>query len=216
MRTIFLEDIGVTGKLKSGYIDLFDRGGNKYRREALFVPGYEWVPCSRKLCEDYTDEAKSLALVIIEEEDKNSAFSSPIWITRPKVTFAGTWDEVDDGNNTSLYVSEFFEKHKIKEGKRLFSIKTCRSVIRESNREYMSQEHGEFCLGLARGFDSCDKPIYSYFIYPSHLAALFGGFDSKTDFKCFLKENHDFIKVVEPDEDELFGTFYSTLYNYDF
>ena len=211
MKLLYLDKLGISGHLKSGYVDLYDRGGNKHRVDALFVPGYDWVPCARKLLNNFTTDACYLALVLTEG-DPDTAYSSTIWITRPKVTSIEDWDELEEDENNPIYVSDFFDKYKIKKGKRLFVVRRCNSIDKDNDNwsEY------DFCLGLVKGYDDSDKPIYSYFTYPDHFAATFGGFESIADVKNFLKEHRDFIVVREPYEGELFGSFYSTLHDYDF
>lgn len=41
---------------KVGYITLYGSTGKEYRSKALYVPNYDWVPCSRRLCGDFTTE----------------------------------------------------------------------------------------------------------------------------------------------------------------
>ncbi len=92
MKTIFLKgDLGLKGPLQVTHIVLRDRGGNKHWHKALIVPGYGEVPCSRRLEEDFTNRAEKLALVMNDENDDNPTYSSHIWITKPKVEYAGNW-----------------------------------------------------------------------------------------------------------------------------
>ena len=207
MKILYLDKLGISGNLKSGYVDLYDRGGNKHRVDALFVPGYDWVPCARKLLNNFTNDARYLALVLT-----NTTYTSTIWITRPKVTYIEDWDELEENDNEPFFVSEYFDKYKIKKGERFFVVKRCKSIDKDNDGNWSEYD---FCLGLVNGFDDSDKPIYDYFTYPGHLAATFGGFESIADVKNFLKEHRDFIVVREPYEGELFGSFYTTLYDYD-
>ena len=67
---------------KEGYIDLYGSTGKTYRCTALWVPGYGWVPCSRKLCGDFTTDSSKLRLVISSPDDVNPPVTSDVWITR--------------------------------------------------------------------------------------------------------------------------------------
>lgn len=81
-------DLNIFGLLKEGYVDLFDRGGNHYRHKALFVPRYGFVPCSRRLMADYTNDSKFLSIVINDQNDIDPPFCSDIWITRSSLATA--------------------------------------------------------------------------------------------------------------------------------
>ena len=163
MKILYLDKLGISGNLKSGYVDLYDRGGNKHRVDALFVPGYDWVPCARKLLNNFTNDARYLALVLT-----NTTYTSTIWITRPKVTYIEDWDELEENDNEPFFVSEYFDKYKIKKGERFFVVKRCKSIDKDNDGNWSEYD---FCLGLVNGFDDSDKPIYDYFTYPGHLAA---------------------------------------------
>ena len=69
---------------KPGYVTLYDRGGNKYVVQALKVPGYGWVPCSRRLNGDFTTQSDRLILVLSEPDDEYIPSTSPVWITLDK------------------------------------------------------------------------------------------------------------------------------------
>ena len=95
MKTLHLkEDLKLEGNLEIGYVDLYDRGGNKHHHKALDVPGYGLVPCAKKLEDDFTTSTENLALVINDEEDENPPYTSNIWITRSGVLHFGNWDEL--------------------------------------------------------------------------------------------------------------------------
>ena len=55
---------------KEGVITLRGRKGEEYPTRALFVPDYGWVPCSQKLCKNFTTNSRELALIISTKEDK--------------------------------------------------------------------------------------------------------------------------------------------------
>lgn len=93
MKTIYLCDIDIEGNLIEGQTKLVDRGGHTHVVPALMVPGYGWVPCSRKLLADFTNNAEKLALVINDEDDENPPYTSNIWITKPKA-YHGDWDSI--------------------------------------------------------------------------------------------------------------------------
>ena len=67
--------------LKKGYINLYGSTGKCYRSLALEVPGYGMVPCSRKLCNNFTNDSAKLLIVISEIDDENPPVTSSIWIT---------------------------------------------------------------------------------------------------------------------------------------
>lgn len=89
MEMIFLKTLNIEGELKVGYTYLYDRGNHKHMHKTLYVPGYGFVPCSRRLLDDFTTDSSLLALVITEPEEKGTAYSSNIWITKPQVHL---WD----------------------------------------------------------------------------------------------------------------------------
>ena len=94
MKTVFLKgDLDLEGPLQTTYVDLYDRGGHKHHHKALVVPGFGAIPCSKKLESNFTNKAEELAIVMNDDEDKHPTFSSHIWITRPKVSYFGDWDE---------------------------------------------------------------------------------------------------------------------------
>lgn len=94
MKTIYLKgDLDLEGPLQTTYVDLYDRGGHKHHHKALVVPGFGTIPCSKRLENNFTIKAEELAIVMNDDEDKNPTFSSHIWITRPKVSYCGDWDE---------------------------------------------------------------------------------------------------------------------------
>ena len=98
MKTIYLKgDLDLEGPLQITYVDLYDRGRHKHHHKALVVPGFGTIPCSKRLENNFTNKAEELAIVMNDDEDKHPTFSSHIWITRPKVSYLGDWDEdMDD------------------------------------------------------------------------------------------------------------------------
>lgn len=105
MKTIYLKgDLDLEGPLQTTYVDLYDRGGHKHHHKALVVPGFGTIPCSKRLENNFTNKAEELAIVMNDDEDKNPTFSSHIWITRPKVSYFGDWDEdmEDHANETNV------------------------------------------------------------------------------------------------------------------
>jgi hypothetical protein len=67
---------------KKGYIDLYGRTGRRYRSMALEIPGYGMVPCSMKLCNDFTSLSDNLMIVQSDYNDPNAPITSNIWVTR--------------------------------------------------------------------------------------------------------------------------------------
>ena len=143
MKTIYLNgDLDLKSPLQTTYVDLYDRGGHKHHHKALVVPGFGTIPCSKRLENNFTNKAEELAIVMNDDEDNHPTFSSHIWITRPKVSYFGDWDEdmedlaneknVDDGFMEaleaaptladaasislcyrSMSLTEYCEKHKL-------------------------------------------------------------------------------------------------------
>ena len=113
MKTLYLEnDLNIKGRLKVGFVDLYDRGGHKHRHTALEVPGYGLVPCARKLENDFSNETKGLVLVINEEDDKDKPFSSHIWISRSSVD---VWDDLEKDNDENCIAQEDNQNNKLDE-----------------------------------------------------------------------------------------------------
>ena len=94
MQTYYLDsDLKINKNLKTGFITLVGRDGHTYRTPALYVPGYCWVPCSRRLCANPTTNPAELILVVSEPSDEYIPYTSDIWITRVKVK--ATFEEVE-------------------------------------------------------------------------------------------------------------------------
>ena len=83
MTTISLHNI--TEKIRAGYMTLTGEFGKKYRNQALCIPGYGWVPCSRKLQSDFTTNPSELMVVISDEDDTYRPVTSDIWVTRSNI-----------------------------------------------------------------------------------------------------------------------------------
>lgn len=66
---------------RKGYVYLYGSTGKCYRNLALDIPGYGMVPCSRKLCSNFTDSSDKLIIVISDANDKNPPITSNIWVT---------------------------------------------------------------------------------------------------------------------------------------
>jgi hypothetical protein len=75
-------DLNITNLLRVGEVVLNGSTGNKYINKALHVPGYGWVPCSKALCDKFTNDPKHLVLVISEADDIYKPVTSDIWVTR--------------------------------------------------------------------------------------------------------------------------------------
>lgn len=53
----------------------------KYKEiPALYIPGYDWVPCAKRLVENMTTEPEELVIVHMEDEDEETG--SAIWVSR--------------------------------------------------------------------------------------------------------------------------------------
>lgn len=75
-------DLNITNLLRVGEVVLNGSTGNKYINKAMFVPGYGWVPCSKALCDKFTNDPKHLVLVISEDDDPDKPVTSKIWVAR--------------------------------------------------------------------------------------------------------------------------------------
>ena len=84
MTTISLHNL--TERLKSGYMILTGEFGRKYRNQALLVPNYGWVPCSRKLQNNFTTNPSELMVVISDADDSYRPVTSDIWVTRSNIS----------------------------------------------------------------------------------------------------------------------------------
>lgn len=83
MTTISLRNIKDT--IHAGYMTLTGAYGKNYRNRALHIPGYGWVPCSRKLQSDFTTNPCELMVVISDEDDSYRPVTSDIWVTRSNI-----------------------------------------------------------------------------------------------------------------------------------
>lgn len=83
MTTISLHNL--KERLKSGYMTLTGEYGKKYRNQALCIPGYGWVPCSRKLQSNFTVDPSELMVVISDDNDAYRPVTSDIWVTRSNI-----------------------------------------------------------------------------------------------------------------------------------
>lgn len=82
MTTVYLNNFENSSTLKAGYMNLYGSTGIRYRNRAIHVPGYGWVPCSRKLQSNFTTDPSDLMLVISDSTDSDRPVTSDIWITR--------------------------------------------------------------------------------------------------------------------------------------
>lgn len=85
MTTVYLNTLESSSALKAGYMNLYGSTGIRYRNRAIEVPGYGWVPCSRKLQSNFSTNPSELMLVISEPTDNERPVTSDIWITRSNV-----------------------------------------------------------------------------------------------------------------------------------
>lgn len=84
MRYIYLyNELKLSSPLQVGVVELWSKVSlQKYINKALLVPGYGWVPCSKALVENFTNDPKHLVLVLSEEDDLNKPVTSDIWVAR--------------------------------------------------------------------------------------------------------------------------------------
>lgn len=85
MTTVYLNNMNGATKIEAGYVNLYGSTGIRYRNRALNIPGYGWVPCSRKLQSDFTTDPNKLVVVISDPSDKEHCVTSDIWVTRSNV-----------------------------------------------------------------------------------------------------------------------------------
>lgn len=85
MTTVYLNNLNGVSSIESRYMNLYGRTGIRYRNRALNIPGYGWVPCSRKLQGNFTTDPAKLMVVISEPSDDDHCVTSDIWVTRSNV-----------------------------------------------------------------------------------------------------------------------------------
>lgn len=85
MTTISLHNLKNQSQLRVGYITLYGSTGIRYHNQALEVPGYGWVPCSRKLQNNFSAKPADLMLVISDPDDSGKPVTSDIWVTRSNI-----------------------------------------------------------------------------------------------------------------------------------
>ena len=66
-------------KLTEGSVILTGRTGIQYENRALLIPGHGYIPCSRKLSENFTNDSSQLVVVV---DDDNRYVTSSMWVTR--------------------------------------------------------------------------------------------------------------------------------------
>lgn len=85
MTTVSLQHLKSEASIEAGYITLYGEYGKRYYNRALNIPGYGWVPCSRKLQMNFTTSPDELMLVISEPDDEYIPVTSEIWVTRTNI-----------------------------------------------------------------------------------------------------------------------------------
>lgn len=80
MKSISLSYLAKYGDLQSGTITLRGVTGIKYNNLALYIPNLGWIPCSKKLQNNFTCDPNKLMLVI-EEGDDEECVTSNRWVT---------------------------------------------------------------------------------------------------------------------------------------
>lgn len=83
MKYIYLsKDLKLTGPLEVGEVTLIGASGINYQQKAMKVPGYGWIPCSQKLCSNFTSLPQHLVLVLSDEDDIDKPVTSDMWLAR--------------------------------------------------------------------------------------------------------------------------------------
>lgn len=85
MTTVSLQHLTNIGPIEAGYVTLYGEYGKRYNNRALNIPGYGWVPCSRKLQSNFTTSPDELMLVISDPDDDYIPVTSEIWVTRSNI-----------------------------------------------------------------------------------------------------------------------------------
>ena len=75
MTTVSLRHLKSEASIEAGYMTLYGEYGKRYNNRALNIPGYGWVPCSRKLQMNFTTSP----------DDEYSPVTSEIWVTRTNI-----------------------------------------------------------------------------------------------------------------------------------
>lgn len=85
MTTVSLQHLSNIGSIEAGYVTLYGEYGKRYSNRVLNIPGYDWVPCSRKLQSNFTTSPNELMLVISDSDDDYIPVTSEIWVTRSNI-----------------------------------------------------------------------------------------------------------------------------------
>ena len=204
METLHLKgDLKLEGNLEIGYVDLYDRGGNKHHQKALDVPGYGLVPCAKKLEDDFTTATKDLALVITDAEDENPPYTSNIWITRSSVLHFGNWNELGGDDEESNTEDQDLEA--------LFDSFDDPAKEAWMRLLYYSQSIEEYCEKYNLDFDQASvlenenaiiipnpqEKTYKKLVLDERMTA-WGGF-------ILYKENIEFYRIFESESDDVDG-----------
>ncbi len=82
MTTVYLSQMKSRNKIRRGHVTLIGSTGIHYQNAALNIPGYGWVPCSKRLQSNMTTIPDELMLVISDKDDSYKPVTSEIWVTR--------------------------------------------------------------------------------------------------------------------------------------
>lgn len=85
MKSISLSYIKDPSVIKCGIVVLQGMTGRRYWSQALYIPDYGWVPCSRKLKNNFTQDPQKLMLVLCNPSDQDTPVTSSIWVTRSNI-----------------------------------------------------------------------------------------------------------------------------------
>ena len=82
MTTVYLSQMKSRNEIRRGQMTLIGSTGIHYQNAALNIPGYGWVPCSKKLQSNMTTNPDELMLVISDDDESYKPVTSDIWVTR--------------------------------------------------------------------------------------------------------------------------------------
>ena len=94
MKYVYLsKDLKLAEPLEVGEVILKGATGINYKQKAMKIPEYGWIPCSQRLCSNFTNLPQHLVLVLSEEGDIDKLVTSDIWLARTGLIRSISLDE---------------------------------------------------------------------------------------------------------------------------